>query len=279
MFRLTQTFGCKVNLGLQILRKREDGYHDIRTVFYPTDCFTDRVTVESSPNNLEFECNSAVDLGPQEQNLCVKAFKMLQEDFGIKGVKITLEKHIPIGAGLGGGSADAAAVLKLLTRAFRLPIDHERLKQYAAGLGSDVAFFIDGKPALASGRGEILEPVDLNLSGYKFRILKPAFDISTREAYANAKPAIPATDLRQIIARPLPQWKEALHNDFEDSVFPRHPALPELKTQLYNEGAVYASMTGSGSAMFGIFKAYTEKLHQQQTFRTVKASSSTVSTR
>ncbi len=254
MFRLMQTFGCKVNLGLQILRKREDGYHDIRTVFYPTDCFTDRVTVESSPHNLEFECNSAVDLGPQEQNLCVKAFKMLQEDFGIKGVKITLEKHIPVGAGLGGGSADAAAVLKLLARVFSLPIDHGRLKQYAAGLGSDVAFFIDGEPALASGRGEILEPIGLDLSGYKFRILKPDFDIPTREAYADAKPAMPATDLRQIIMRPVSRWKEELHNDFEDSVFPKHPALSELKTQLYNDGAVYASMTGSGSAVFGIFR-------------------------
>ncbi len=254
MFRLTQTIGCKVNLGLQILRKRDDGYHDIRTVFYPTDCFTDRVTVETSPQNLEFDCSSAVDLGPQEQNLCVKTFNLLQEDFGIKGVKITLEKHIPIGAGLGGGSADAAAVLKLLTQAFSLPIDNGQLKEYAARLGSDVPFFIDGKAALASGRGEILEPLDLDLSGYKFRIIKPAFNISTREAYANVKPAMSATDLREIIARPVTRWKEVLHNDFEDSVFPKHPALPELKTQLYNDGALYASMTGSGSAVFGIFR-------------------------
>lgn len=255
MFRLTQTFGCKVNLGLQILRKREDGYHDIRTVFYPTDGFTDQITVESSPHDIALECLSAIDLGPQEQNLCVKAFRLLQEDFGIKGVKITLEKHIPVGAGLGGGSADAAAVLKLLTRAFNLPLDGERLKQYAARLGSDVAFFIDGKPALASGRGEILEPVNLDLSDYRFRILKPDFDISTREAYANVKPAMPAANLLQIIALPVPQWKEALHNDFEDSVFAKHPVIRELKTQLYNDGAVYASMTGSGSAVFGIFKA------------------------
>ncbi len=255
MFRFSQTFGCKVNLGLQILRKREDGYHDIRTVFFPTDCFTDQLTVESSPHHLEFECKSAVDLGPQEENLCVKAFGLLREDFGIKGVKITLDKHIPMGAGLGGGSADAAAALKLLTQAFDLRLDRERLKQYAARLGSDVAFFIDSKPALASGRGEILEPIDLELSGYKIRILKPDFDISTREAYANVKPTMPATDLRQIIARPVTQWKDALHNDFEDSLFPKYPALSELKAQLYNDGAVYASMTGSGSAVFGIFRS------------------------
>ena len=250
---ITRNVNCKINLGLQILRKREDGYHEIHTVFYPTDFFTDILTIDSSDDELEFVCQSTEDIGSSEDNLCVKAFRLLQADFGIKGVKITLEKHIPSGAGLGGGSADAAFTLKMLAEFFSLPVSNEQLKAYAAQLGSDVPFFIDNVPMYASGRGEILEPIDLDLSAYNIYIRKPDVSVSTREAYAGVTPKMPVTDVRDIIKRPITEWILELHNDFEDSIFPKHPELVMLKSKCYAKGAIYASMTGSGTAVYGIF--------------------------
>ncbi len=244
---------CKINLGLQIFRKRDDGFHEIHTVFYPTDFFTDNLTIEPSEEEIEFVCQSAQDIGPAEDNLCVKAFRMLQADFGIRDVKITLEKGIPSGAGLGGGSADAAFTLKMLADHFQLPVSRQQLMEYAGRLGSDVPFFINNTPMYATGRGEILEPIDLDLSDYNIYIVKPDFSVSTREAYAGVTPKVPVLDVADIIRRPISEWRDMLHNDFEESLFQKFPELDEIKNDLYKKGATYAAMTGSGTALFGIF--------------------------
>lgn len=250
---ISKKVNCKINLGLRIVRKREDGFHDLQTVFYPTDFFTDTLTIESSEREFEFVCQSAQDIGPSEDNLCVKAFRMLQRDFGIRNVKITLEKGIPSGAGLGGGSADAAFTLKMLTEGFRLPLSNEQLKQYAIQLGSDVPFFIDNVPMYATGRGEILEPLPLDLSLYNIYIIKPDFSVSTREAYAGVHPRVPEVAVIETIQQPITSWKDTLHNDFEETLFVKYPELARIKEQFYAQGAVYASMSGSGTAVFGVF--------------------------
>ncbi|MBQ4440673.1 MAG: 4-(cytidine 5'-diphospho)-2-C-methyl-D-erythritol kinase [Bacteroidales bacterium] len=244
---------CKINLGLYIVRKRPDGYHDLETVFYPTDFFSDTLTTEPSARDLEFVCRSPWDTGADSDNLCVKAFRMLQKDYGIHGVRMVLEKGIPIGAGLGGGSADAAFALKALAQHFGLPLTLEQLHHYAAELGSDVPFFIHNSPMYATGRGEILTPVSLDLSDYRIEIVKPDVSVSTKEAYAGITPRVPVLHVADIIQHPVEEWRGLLHNDFEESIFQRHPVLADLKAQMYAQGAVYAAMTGSGTAIFGLF--------------------------
>lgn len=245
---------CKINLGLNIVRKRPDGYHDLETVFYPTDYYTDRLTLEKSDRDFEFICESVQDIGPDDKNLCVKAFRLLQRDFGIRGARLRLEKHIPTGAGLGGGSADAAFTLKMLADYFNLPLDNAALLSYAAQLGSDVPFFILNTPAYATGRGEILQPIPLDLSDYEIRIEKPDVSVSTREAYAGVTPKLPAVHVCDIIRTPVTQWRDLLHNDFEDSIFEQHPELAEIKRSFYENGATYVSMSGSGTAVYGLFR-------------------------
>lgn len=247
---------CKINLGLHIVRKRPDGYHDIETLFYPTDYFTDSLTIEPCEKAFEFECHSEWDTGPDDGNLCVKAYRLLQQDFGIDGIRILLEKHIPIGAGLGGGSSDAATTLIALTHHFNLPISQKELVQYAAQLGSDVPFFILNTPAYATGRGEVLQQTPLDLSDYRIEIVKPDIHISTAEAYRGVTPREPELSVLDILLKPKSQWKDHLHNDFEDSLFPKYPELGAIKQAFYDRGAVYASMTGSGSAIYGIFKVH-----------------------
>lgn len=245
---------CKINLGLNIIRKRTDGYHDLQTVFYPVDYFTDQITLETSQQDFEFVCHSMHDVGPDTDNLCVKAFRLLQRDYGIHGVRLTLEKHIPTGAGLGGGSADAAFTLKLLAQHFNLPVYNQSLKHYAAQLGSDVPFFIDNTPAYATGRGEIMTPVALDLSSYNIYIVKPDVSVSTREAYAGVRPHEVDLNFSDVVRDvPVLEWKNYLFNDFEDSVFELYPQLAEIKQKFYDDGALYAAMSGSGSAVFGIF--------------------------
>ena len=250
---ITRSVNCKINLGLQVLRKREDGFHEIHTVFYPTDFFTDTLTLELGGTGFHFECHGAPDAGPDDDNLCVRAWRLLCDDFALDGACLTLEKRIPTGAGLGGGSADAAFTLKMLTEAFALPLNNAQLKQYAAELGSDVPFFIDNTPMYATGRGEILTPISLDLSKYRIQIVKPDCSVSTKEAYAGITPHVPALDVADIIQHPIEEWRGLLHNDFEDSIFQRHPELAELKAEMYANGAVYAAMSGSGTAVFGIF--------------------------
>lgn len=250
----TYIAGCKINLGLHIVRKRADGYHDLETVFYPTDFFIDRLTIESCTGDFEFECHSNWDTGPDRDNLCVKAFNLLKGDYHIHGIRLVLEKNIPIGAGLGGGSSDAACVLKAVAHHCGLAISQERLLEYAAQLGSDVPFFILNKPAFATGRGEQLQEIPLNLQDYRIEIVKPNISVSTAEAYRGIVPREPSQSILQIIGQSVNSWKECLSNDFEETVFAKFPELADIKKSFYERGALYAAMSGSGSAIFGIFE-------------------------
>ena len=244
---------AKINIGLQIIRKREDGYHDLQTVFYPTDFFTD--TLRISPANAEilFKMDSNENLGNPCDNLCIKAFRMLQQDFGISNVEIFLTKGIPSGAGLGGGSADAAFTLKMLCNIFQLPVSEEKMVEYALQLGSDVPFFLYNTPMYATGRGEVMTPASVDLSNYQLKIVKPDIHISTKEAYAGVTPCESEIFLPEVLRQDVHTWKEVVVNDFEASLFEKFPELKTVKEQLYQEGALYASMSGSGSAFFGIF--------------------------
>ena len=243
----------KINLGLQVLEKLPSGYHALETVFYPCRNFED--TIEITPasqfsftiENADFHCDV-------EKNLCVKTYRLLQNHFDLPAVEITLTKQIPSGAGLGGGSADAALVLKMLNDLFALQISSVQLHEFAAQLGSDVPFFLYETPMYATGRGEILTPLALDLSKYKIEIVCPNISISTAQAYSLITPKKPEYSLNQIIRSPIKTWKTNLMNDFEEVIFKQHPQLQEIKDELYERGAVYAAMSGSGSAMFGIFE-------------------------
>ena len=244
---------AKINIGLQIVRKRSDGYHDLQTVFYPTDFFTDYLRISSSEEEIVFNMESREDLGDADNNLCVKAFRLLQMDYGISHVEIFLRKGIPSGAGLGGGSADAAFTLKMLRDIFQLPIDEEKMVDYALQLGSDVPFFLYNKPMYATGRGEVMTPVEVDLSPYRLKIVKPDIHVSTKEAYAGVTPKESNVFIPNVLRQDIKTWDGLVVNDFEVSVFAKHPELREIKEELYREGALYASMSGSGSAVFGIF--------------------------
>jgi 4-diphosphocytidyl-2-C-methyl-D-erythritol kinase len=243
---------CKINLGLHILYKRTDGYHALETCFYPVP-WTDILEVIPS-DTLAFSQSGDAIPGDPHDNLCLRAYHLLQKDFTLPPVRIHLHKIIPTGAGLGGGSSDGAYTLRLLNDLFNLNLAPTALAAYAAQLGSDCAFFTQDTPQLGTGRGEILTPVDISLKGRFLVLAKPPIHVSTAEAYAGITPATPATGLTQILAQePLAAWKEKLHNDFEASVFARHPPIQALKENLYRAGALYASMSGSGAAVFGIF--------------------------
>ena len=244
---------AKINIGLQIVRKRPDGYHDLQTVFYPTDFFTDYLRISPSEKDISFQVESKEDLGDSANNLCVKAFRLLQKDYGISHVEIFLRKGIPSGAGLGGCSADAAFTLKMLRDIFQLPVSEEKMVEYALQLGSDVPFFLYNKPMYATGRGEVFSPIDLDLSSYRLKIVKPDIHISTKEAYAGVTPKESDLFLPEILKNNPNDWKNLVVNDFEESLFKKVPALKTVKEGLYLEGALYASMSGSGSAFFGVF--------------------------
>jgi 4-diphosphocytidyl-2-C-methyl-D-erythritol kinase len=248
------SFPCaKINLGLNIVSKRDDGYHNIETVFYPVRDLTDILEIVESDRFSFTQTGLHVD-SATEDNLCVKAYRMLEKEYNLPPVSIYLYKTIPLGAGLGGGSSDASSSLVVLNTIFDLNIPNERLKSYAAMLGSDCAFFIDNVPAKASGRGEILEPVEVDISGLHISIITPAgIHVSTKEAYANIGSQTPDSLPSEIIKLPVEQWKDKLYNDFEKSIFPRYPQIAEIKKQMYEQGAVYASMSGSGASVFGLF--------------------------
>jgi 4-diphosphocytidyl-2-C-methyl-D-erythritol kinase len=285
----------KVNLGLSVLRKRSDGYHDLETLFVP--CLDICDTLEIIPGD-DFSRTSAslferysgdpevpvppddrffirqgiredgklmitiarkegVDWEPLE-DLTARAYGLLDADFDLPPVKIFLEKTAPVGAGLGGGSADAAFALRMLSELFALGLDEAALAAYAARLGSDCAFFIYNRPMIGTGRGEVLEPYNVDLSQYELRVTVPAgVSVSTADAYRGIVPreaaACCAPSLREALARPAAEWRSCLVNDFEATVFARYPAIAEAKQALYDAGAIYASMSGSGSAVFGLF--------------------------
>lgn len=245
---------CKINLGLNILRKREDGFHDIETVFYPLP-FYDILEVVISNSSTQL-INTGISGGDEEDNLCLKAYHLLKKDFPeLPSIKIHLHKTIPVGAGLGGGSSDCAFMLKLLNEKFDLKISHEQLLVYASRLGSDCAFFLINSPCFAAGVGEKLMKINLSLSSYKILLIHPGIHISTKELFGKITPAIPSKTLKEVILQPIESWKNDLKNDFEPIVFSMFPEIEKLKQTLYNHKAVYASMTGTGSAVFGIFRS------------------------
>ena len=273
----------KINLGLNVLRKREDGFHDLETLFLPCHEYGDSLEVitgddysrtsaalfarysddqvaqgisEDGKLMITIAREEGVDWEPLK-DLCAKAYALLAKDFDLPAVKIFLEKRAPVGAGLGGGSADAAFTLRALNELCGLGLSDEALALYASKLGSDCAFFIFNRPMLGSGRGEILEPVDFDLEalGLQLQVLVPeGIAVSTAEAYRGVTPKEPSIRIREVLVRPSSEWKELLVNDFEVSVFPEHKELAAIKQSLYDSGAVYAAMSGSGSALFGLYQ-------------------------
>ena len=256
-------FPCaKINLGLNIVEKRNDGYHNLQTVFLPVqlcDALEIKTMSELFPSHTNCDLKVSGDgiCCNEADNLVVKAYNMLAADYEIPRIHTHLYKRIPSQAGLGGGSSDAAFMLKLLDQRFRINAGNAELEKYAARLGADCPFFINAEPAYAEGIGEILSPVEITdnaLSGYTLVIVKPQVSVSTKEAFAGITPHMPKVSCREIVAMPIEEWKGLLTNDFEDSVFAQYPELQTIKNKLYEAGAAYAQMSGSGSSIFGIFK-------------------------
>ena len=248
---------AKINLGLDIIEKRPDGYHNLETVFYPIplcDILEITPATDKDAPDYTFKMYNAVFEGNDDDNLVIKAYKALAADHKLPKVDISLYKHIPTGAGLGGGSADAAFALKMLNEIAALGLTAEELRTYAARIGADCAFFIDNTPAYATGIGNILTPTECNIAGYYLVLVKPDIHVSTKDAYALVTPQKPQVPLTSIAKRPIGQWKGEMKNDFEKSIFAKYPAMAKIKDDLYSMGAVYASMSGSGSSFFGIFK-------------------------
>lgn len=242
---------CKINLGLHITAKREDGFHDLETVFFPVP-FTDILEIIPS-DSFEF-ITSGLSINTND-NLCTRAYDLLKKGFPqLPAIKMHLHKVIPMGAGLGGGSSDAAFVLQMLNEKFQMQLSDKQLQGYALHLGSDCPFFLNNKPCFAAGRGEILQQLNVDLLDYKILIVNPGIHISTQWAFSSIIPAKPAESLQHIIAQPIETWKDQLCNDFEVPVFEIHPAVKKIKEELYQNGALYAAMSGSGSSVFGIFK-------------------------
>ncbi|HEY5590155.1 MAG TPA: 4-(cytidine 5'-diphospho)-2-C-methyl-D-erythritol kinase [Paludibacter sp.] len=251
---------AKINLGLNIIERRTDGYHNIETVFYPIG-LSDVLEVEISETCSDYSFSSSgIALGGDpEDNLIVKAYRLLRSEYQISPIDISLCKQIPFGAGLGGGSSDAAFMLKALNELFELKITIKKLERLAAKLGADCPVFIQNKPVFATGIGNVFTPIDLSLKGYFLLLVKPDIHVSTPEAYALVVPEKPTVSLVNLIQKPINEWKNVIKNDFESSVFSIHPAIEEIKSKLYDMGAVYVSMSGSGSSVYGIFECNPEK--------------------
>lgn len=270
---------AKINLGLHIVERRPDGYHNLETVFYPipveealelhplqprrepdvadqTDTSPAEVKsleAETAMNDCRLSLSGIAVEGDPNSNLVVKAYRLLASHHPLPPVEIHLLKHIPTGAGLGGGSADAAFMLKMLNEQFSLHLSNDTLEEYAARLGADCAFFIRNQPVFAHGIGNLFRPIPLSLKGYVLWLVKPDIFVSTREAFAHITPHKPAISLEELIREPVERWRDRMVNDFEASVFPQHPRLAQLKENFYQQGALYAAMSGSGSSLFGLF--------------------------
>ena len=251
---MTSHPNCKINLGLHVTVRRTDGYHELETVFLPIP-LCDTLTIEPSDSFSFSQSGITVDC-PAEQNICVKAYRTMRSEYPqIGNVSIHLDKHIPFGAGLGGGSSDAAQTIMMLNRLFALGLDSRQMCDIAVKLGADCPFFILNRPCFATGIGDQLEPVEFQFPpfGLQLTLLKPPVSVSTAEAYRGIVPKKSSIDLKIAIKEPPTKWRDIIANDFETTVFDRQPAIAELKQMLYNRGAVYASMSGSGSAVFGLF--------------------------
>ncbi|AMR28833.1 4-(cytidine 5'-diphospho)-2-C-methyl-D-erythritol kinase [Hymenobacter psoromatis] len=252
---------AKLNLGLYVTARRPDGYHELETVFLPLP-WTDVLEVLPAPKG-----QAASDLtltgrpipGEAATNLCLKAYDLLKADFpDLPAAQMQLHKIVPIGAGLGGGSADAAFALRAIGEVFGLNLTTEQLENYARHLGADCAFFIENTPRLARGKGDIFEPIALSVSGTACVVVYPGLHISTAQAFAGIVPQAPAYPLRAALAQPMPTWRATVGNDFEKSLAPTHPVLTDIKQRLYAAGATYASLSGSGSAVYGLFEGVGE---------------------
>ena len=252
---------AKINIGLHVISRRPDGYHNLETLFYPVKLCDALEMAETGKTGISFS-GIPVDGDPHE-NLVMKAYERLKKDFDLPPVQFHLHKAIPTGAGLGGGSSDAAFTLKMLNEYFNLNLHKEEMLAYAAQIGADCSFFIENVPAYATGIGNVLEPYKLRLSGYETVILKPQASVSTVQAYKNVIPVRPEISLKEVLSLPVEKWKDAVVNDFEKSVFPRFPEIKRCKDLLYESGALYASMSGSGSAVFGIFHGFPDNLEDK----------------
>ena len=252
---------AKINIGLNIIEKRDDGFHNLQSCFYPvglcdalevvenTEAGAERITITTSGIEIPGDIND---------NLCYFAYHLVSQDYALPNVKVHLHKHIPIGAGLGGGSSDAAFFIKLLNDKFELGISWGEMHHYARQLGSDCSFFISNKPSFAEGRGDEYESMKLDLSKHYVALVYPKIHINTGKAYGGVVPKMPERSLEDdLLNLPIEQWKEYIHNDFENSIFSQHSEIKAIKEKIYSKGAVYASMSGSGSAVFGIFDSAT----------------------
>ena len=261
---------AKINLGLNVVNRRPDGYHDLETVFFPVhicdalevvpmdDAFPSEVDCDLKVTNIAIE-------GDEQRNLVVRAYHLLKQDFPqLPRVHAHLHKAIPTQAGMGGGSSDCASMIMLLNKMFGLGLSDSQMISYAARLGADCAFFIVGCPAYAEGIGERLQPINLDLSGWHIAVVRPDIPVSTKEAFSLITPRRPKKNCRDIVMQPVNTWREELTNDFEQSVFALHPEIGAIKQQLYDMGATYAAMSGSGSALFGLFR---ETVDLQEQFK------------
>lgn len=258
---------AKINIGLNVVEKRPDGYHNLETVFYPIN-LQDALDVkeleasDGAPEGYVLKVTGTVLDGSPEENLVVRAFKLLKKDFDLPPVGLGLYKHIPTGAGLGGGSSDAAFTIKTLNERFQLGLTEERMEAYCAQLGADCAFFIKNRPMFATDIGNVFHPIALNLQHKHLVLVKPDIFVSTKDAYAKVEVRHPERQLPELLAQPIAQWKDTVKNDFEPSVFAKYPEIAAIKDKLYDLGAVYASMSGSGSSVFGIFDAPVEHVDE-----------------
>ncbi len=242
---------AKINIGLQVLSRRDDGYHQLETVFYPLKIYDVLEMVEA--RDIRFNPSGMAIPDDGKDNLCLRAYRLLKEDYDLPPVHIYLHKTIPIGAGLGGGSADAAFLLTLMNDLFGLGLRDPQLVGYARRLGADCAFFIRNTPVLATGIGDIFEDIEVDLSGYHLVLVKPPVHVSTAEAYRAVTPDPAGRQLKSAITHPVPAWRDAIVNDFEPGVFAIHPEIAAVKESLYENGALFASMSGSGSSVYGLF--------------------------
>lgn len=259
---------AKINIGLNIIEKRPDGFHNLQSIFYPIPLCD---IMEITPTKGEFEFSTTginIDCNNIEENLVVKAFKLIKEKYNIPNIRMHLHKQIPFGAGLGGGSADAAYTAKALLELFELSLSENELKDMVSCLGSDCSFFIENKPAYVTGTGSLIEPYSIELKNLYLYLVYPGFKISTPKAYKGIAPSNPSFDLRNINKIPVEKWEGTIKNDFEKHLFGEYPILKEIKEEMYKNGAVYASMSGSGSAMYGLFREKPEFFIKKNTSST-----------
>ena len=259
---------AKINLGLNIIEKRSDGFHNLETVFYPVKGLFDALEIieQNDYGNFEMSFSGNEIPGKSSENICKKAYDLISKNYPLKSIKVHLHKHIPIGAGLGGGSSDGAFFIKLLNEKLQLNLSFGELHYYAKQLGSDCSFFINNKPSFAIEKGDQMELVKIDLSGKYIFLVFPIIFISTAEAYSGIIPSLKSKDLENKIQLPIAQWKDLIVNDFEESIFKKYPVLQTIKNEFYAQGATYAAMSGSGSAMFGIFENEPKNFFEKENY-------------